>query len=152
MLREEVIEPTIKLFENMIKVKPLNENWKLLSNICEEIDDIKDRTTMSKAHDFMVFFTGFENTRNKTLAESYLCQYHKWIGKPMVSRINLNLHKLDDYNVKELKNIVKHEMVHSLGFFRTLYGSYIDKDGKYIGHNKIINLVETKDSKKVKYF
>ena len=65
----------------------------------------------------------------------------------MVSKIHLNLGKLENYSIEEQRNIVTHEMIHSLAFFKTLYGNYIDENGKYRGYHDVVKIVEDKDKK-----
>ena len=56
----------------MIKIKQVEDRWKLRSNLCPEIDDLKEKRYV-KDHDFKVFFTGYESRVIKTIAETSIC-------------------------------------------------------------------------------
>ena len=90
---KEVIEPTVASFEDMIELKPShNEKWELLDNICPDVvPKYRNSRYQDPEYDYTIFFRGYINTAQKTIAESVLCQYNKYIGRPMTSDINLNI-------------------------------------------------------------
>lgn len=149
-IKKELVPALLSYFESALRVKyPVSGNLKIgssVKNLCGLSVPSALRNGVSA--DYAIIYTSRSESSN-ILATSYNCNLASGTKRPLVGMTSINRQKLTDPDgdvILHEKNtyLLMHEMMHTLGFSKSLYKYFIDSNGRTLqGHVKDVTISGT---------
>jgi hypothetical protein len=146
-VQNDLAPAVISWFQGALKVKyPVSGNLKLSSSISSLCGmDVPAALRTGVAADYVIMFDS-RSEDSTVVASSRFCYLASDSKRPLIATTNFNQVMFKEANgdvILHEKNtyLLLHEMTHTFGFSSSLYGYFLDANGKQLsGHVKTINI------------
>jgi hypothetical protein len=146
-IKNELAPAVISYYESALKIKYPVDGKLVLSNSVRSLCDLNTPSEFFSGvdADFAILFSS-RSESGSILATSYNCQLASGSKRPLVAYTNFNraaLKEAEGDAIVHEKNtyLLLHEMMHTLGFSKSLYKYFVDSNGNTLsGHIKSVKV------------